>query len=87
DKETGEVRLSIVDHLHWDAEHLCLLQKKINGYLDFIVSGGIYASYPDAKGRPTGHRCVHEVPPNGGRGTLSAGLDEHRRYGATLARV
>ena len=52
DKETGEVRLSIIDHLPWDTEHLRLLQEKINMYLGFIESGEIYASYPNAKGRP-----------------------------------
>lgn len=52
DKETGEVRLSIFDHLPWDAEHLHLLQEKINVYLGFIESGEIYVSYPNAKGRP-----------------------------------
>jgi hypothetical protein len=52
DKETGEVRLSIIDHLPWGTEHLRLLQDKINVYLGFIESGEIYASYPNAKGRP-----------------------------------
>lgn len=52
DKETGEVRLSIFDHLPWDTEHLRLLQDKINVYLGFIESGEIYVSYPNAKGRP-----------------------------------
>lgn len=53
DKETGEARLSIFDHLPWDAEqeHLRLLQDKINVYLGFIESGEIYVSYPNAKGR------------------------------------
>ncbi len=54
DKETGEARLSIFDHLPWDVEqeHLRLLQDKINVYLGFIESGEIYVSYPNAKGRP-----------------------------------
>src|SRR4051812_37461549 len=52
DKETGEVRLSIFDHLPWDTQHLRLLQEKINVYLGFIESGEIYGSYPNAKGRP-----------------------------------
>jgi hypothetical protein len=30
DTDTGEVRLSIFDHLLWDTEHLRLLQDKIN---------------------------------------------------------
>ena len=52
DKETGEVRLSIFDHLPWNTEHLRLPQDKINLYLGFIESGEIYASYPNAKDRP-----------------------------------
>lgn len=52
DTVTGEVRLSIFDHLPWDKDHLRLLQDKINLYLGFIESGEIYASYPNAKGRP-----------------------------------
>ncbi|ROR25179.1 hypothetical protein EC845_1219 [Comamonas sp. BIGb0124] len=52
DKQTGEVRLTIIDHLPWDTEHLRLLQDKINVYLGFIESGEIYVSYPIAKGRP-----------------------------------
>ena len=51
DKETGEVRLSIFDHLPWNTEHLGLLQDKINVYLGFIESGEIYVAYPNAKGR------------------------------------
>ncbi|WPH20819.1 DUF6572 domain-containing protein [Variovorax paradoxus] len=52
DKDTGEVRLSIFDHLPWNTDHLRVLQDKINVYLGFIESGEIYVSYPNAKGRP-----------------------------------
>ena len=39
DKLTGEIVLTISDHLEWndaDEEHLWLLQEKINAYLRFI---------------------------------------------------
>jgi len=44
----GAVELTISDHLPWDAEHLLLLQDKINTYLSFYESGEIYQSYPEA---------------------------------------
>lgn len=49
-----EIRLVIVDHLPWDedeAEHLWLLQCKINKYLGFIESGEIYERWPAAIGK------------------------------------
>lgn len=53
DKESGQVILSISDHLEWKTsdEHLLLLQEKINSYLRFIESGEINESYPDALNR------------------------------------
>lgn len=50
---SDEVVLTISDHLSWEEEqsHLMLLQSKINAYLNFIESGGIYEQYPPAKGR------------------------------------
>lgn len=50
---TGNVFLTISDHLEWDAdnEHLLLLQEKINSYLGAIESGDLYNKYPKAKGR------------------------------------
>jgi hypothetical protein len=51
-KQTGEVELTISDHLDWsDNEHLLLLQEKLNAYLAFVESGEIYDQYPKAKGR------------------------------------
>ncbi len=52
--KTGSIVLSISDHLGWEntAEHLRLLQEKINTYLKFLDSGEVYEKYPDAKGRP-----------------------------------
>ena len=65
DVETGEVRLSIFDHLPWDAAHLSLLQDKINLYLGFIESGEIYVAYPSAKGRPLVIDVFTKFRPNG----------------------
>jgi len=50
----GDVILTISDHLAWgenEREHLLLLQKKLNTYLEFIESGQLYDRYPRAKGR------------------------------------
>ncbi|MGA2260334.1 MAG: DUF6572 domain-containing protein [Acidobacteriota bacterium] len=51
DPLSGEVRLTIPDHLEWSPEHLIMLQEKINSYVRFIESGEIFSSYPEAQGR------------------------------------
>lgn len=54
DKVTGDLVLTISDHLEWtgnDNEHLLLLQEKLNTYLGFVEGGEIFKTYPDAKGR------------------------------------
>jgi len=56
DNETGNVVLTITDHLMWsendsDNEHLLLLQEKLNIYLSFVESGELLEVYPDAKCR------------------------------------
>ena len=53
-RNTGEVVLKITDHLSWGsdhAQHMWLLQEKLNTYLAFIESGELLEKYPDAKGR------------------------------------
>ena len=42
-----DVALTISDHLEWDDnnEHLLILQNKINTYISFVESGGIYEQY------------------------------------------
>jgi hypothetical protein len=50
-RPSGEICLTISDHLEWYQEHLLTLQKKINAYIRFIESGEIFSSYPDAKDR------------------------------------
>ena len=54
DSTTGEVVLTITDHLEWmgnDQSHLLLLQDKINTYLSFVESGEILKEYPDSENR------------------------------------
>lgn len=48
-RETGEVVLTIADHLRWDDDHLVVLQAKINRYLEFIEGGQLAEEYPNAK--------------------------------------
>lgn len=50
DKETGQVVLTISDHLEWGDDHLLLLQEKINLYMSFVEGGELADVYPDAKG-------------------------------------
>ncbi|WP_293309451.1 DUF6572 domain-containing protein [Pedobacter sp. UBA5917] len=53
DRQTGEVILTISDHINWDDTqyHLSALQEKINAYLNFIDSEEIYKEYPNAIGK------------------------------------
>ena len=68
DKCSGEVSLTITDHLQWgeenaDRQHCFLLQEKINAYLRFIESGEILENYPDAQGRDIVIDVVGKYPP------------------------
>lgn len=53
EKGKNKVRLTISDHLEWEAnnEHLYLLQNKLNAYIGFIESGELVDTYPDAEGK------------------------------------
>ena len=54
EKSTGDVILTIADHLDWESsetEHLQMLQDKLNTYLRFIESGELLQTYPSAVGR------------------------------------
>ncbi|SCY98215.1 DUF6572 domain-containing protein [Flavobacterium caeni] len=46
-----KVQLTISDHLEWDenGDHILILQKKLNAYLDFIESGQIPKNYSSAR--------------------------------------
>jgi hypothetical protein len=66
DRGSGDIRLTIADHLDWEdvGEHLLQLQDKLNAYLAFIESGEINDSYPNAIGAKLRIEVVamHEVP-------------------------
>lgn len=66
DKTSGEVILTITDHLDWNnsREHQVILQDKINWYLAFIESGEIRESYPDARDRPVAIKVVFKYKPD-----------------------
>jgi hypothetical protein len=66
DKSTGDVVLTISDHLDWtdSNNHQLILQKKINSYLSFIESGEIFESYPDSKGRHPVISVVSQYAPD-----------------------
>ena len=53
EKGSGFVALSVLDSWDWQDEHkhLLALQSKLNAYFQFIESGQIWKSYPDAAGR------------------------------------
>lgn len=67
EERTGDVVLTIVDHLEWDDdvhEHLHLLQSKINSYLRFIESDEIETEYPDSLGRRRVIQVIFQFEPN-----------------------
>lgn len=54
DMRSGEVILTISDHLPWDDlnSHFRLIEQKISSYLEFIRSGQILERYPEAASTP-----------------------------------
>jgi hypothetical protein len=66
DGNTGEVVLTISDHLDWNesVEHQTTLQNKINKYLAFVESGEIFLRYPKAKGRLIAFNIVFKYTPD-----------------------
>jgi len=64
--ETGEVVLTISDHLDWrdTIGHQATLQKKLNAYLVFVESGEILQRYPDAKERSVAFEVVFKSEPD-----------------------
>ena len=65
DRQTGQVVLTISDHLDWSDSiaHQKILQEKLNRYLAFVESGEIMESYPDAKDRAVAFPSGFQVPP------------------------
>jgi hypothetical protein len=65
EKASGNVRLTISDHLDWDdaeGRHLVLLQEKLNAYLRFIESGELYENYPETSERPVVIQITSKFP-------------------------
>ncbi|MDR3177884.1 MAG: hypothetical protein LBT96_02750 [Campylobacteraceae bacterium] len=65
DNATGNVVLSISDHIDWlerTNEHLFLLQEKLNSYLSFIESGEMADVYPNAKNREVTIEIIYKYP-------------------------
>lgn len=67
DKVSGDLWLTISDHLPWDnneGNHLVLLQEKLNAYLRFIESGEVFKKIPSAKGCNIVINLVGKFPPS-----------------------
>jgi len=66
DKQTGEVILTVSDHLEWsdNLKHQIVLQAKLNAYLRFVESGEILERYPKAKDRRVVFRVVFKFAPD-----------------------
>lgn len=65
DKASGDLWLTISDHLPWDeneGNHLLLLQNKLNAYLRFIESGEVFKKLPAAQGRRIVINLVGKFP-------------------------
>jgi hypothetical protein len=65
DKASGDLWLTISDHLPWDeneGNHLVLLQNKLNAYLRFVESGEAFKKVPNAEGRGIVINLVGKFP-------------------------
>lgn len=73
DRATGEVILTISDHLDWgdSIAHQLLLQAKLNRYLAFVEGNEILEAYPQARAQPVAILIVFKFPPDvGGKAFL-----------------
>jgi len=65
DNFSGDVILTMTDHLKWGAHHhLLMLQEKLNTYLRFVESGEILEIFPDAKERNVLISLQCQYPPD-----------------------
>ncbi len=64
ERDTGIVVLTIADAWDWSDEtaHLVALQAKVYRYLDFIESGQLIETEPDAAGRPIRIDLLSRLP-------------------------
>jgi hypothetical protein len=51
ERESGDVVLTVSNHLEWSCDHLPLLQAKLNAYIVFVESGELIETYKAATGR------------------------------------
>jgi hypothetical protein len=65
ENESGQVVMSIADHLEWEPlqDHLIALQNKINAYIAFIENNEFEKSYPNGLGRPIRIELCCKYPP------------------------
>lgn len=72
DRESGFAVLTIIDHWDWseEKEHLIALQTKLNFYFEFVESGQIFTSYPEAVDRKLCIDIVSRFPISGAGQTL-----------------
>jgi hypothetical protein len=87
DTDSGDLWLTISDHLPWDlnneSNHLVLLQNKLNAYLRFVESGEVFKEIPNAKGRGIVITWLVPAEPKG-RFLLRGGASGHRRSGLSV---
>lgn len=87
ENETGNVVLTIADSWDWTDKHchLSALQEKMNAYFEFIESGQVWESYPDAKGRQLKINVVFRfAPPANATEFLAKAADVALEHGAVL---
>ena len=65
DPTSGDVTLTITDHLPWDDAHLLILNKKLTGYGQFIEKGGLHAEYKVQKDAKIKILVLLKYRPNG----------------------
>lgn len=83
DPSTGSVLLTVSDHLTWEdaAEHLSVLQRKLERYVDFIRSGQLAEQRPDSAGRGIVIDVILKHPPS------EEGLSFFRNAGKRLEEI
>ena len=87
DRWTGDVVLTISDHLDWSdtTAHQLLLQAKLNCYLAFVESGEMIQSYPGAKGKLVVFKVLFKfAPDDGGKEFLARAREVIAAAGFTL---
>lgn len=71
ERASGVVVLTLFDGWDWTdaSSHLTALQAKLNAYFEFVESGQLEESYPEAQGRPRRLEIIvkHPIPPDAQR--------------------